>query len=85
MTYLTSLVHAYVCTNIHTTQRLAIVASLRHRTKLSLVLFCPLLVLIMLFATLVSFSRDSVTASSDALNHVYPDVTLTGGAGGKGE
>lgn len=66
-------------------KRLAIVASLRHRTKLSLVLFCPLLVLVMLFATLVSFSHDSVPRNSeDSMSGMYSAAAFVGGHGGHG-
>jgi len=58
--------HTHTLARAFEKKRLAIVAALRHRTKLSLVLFCPVIVLIMLLATLVSFSRDGAAAAGKA-------------------
>jgi hypothetical protein len=58
-------------------RRLAVLASLRHRTRLSLVLFCPLVVLVMLFATLVSVSRGELPRGGNGARGGAEDLTST--------
>lgn len=50
-----------------------------------MVLFCPLMVLVMLLATLVSFSPRTVPSGGDALSSVYPAASMVRGPPGRGE
>ena len=68
-------------------KRLAIVGALRQRSKPSLIVFCPIIILVMLLATVVSFSGEGSAATGKAqqdLASAYPAVAaalLQGGGG----
>ncbi|GAB5029827.1 n-acetylglucosaminyltransferase-like protein [Nannochloropsis oceanica] len=69
--------HPHTLARAFEKKRLTIVNALRQRSKPSLIVFCPVIVLIMLLATVVSFSGEGAAAAGKAqqdLESAYPAV-----------
>jgi hypothetical protein len=67
--------HSYALARAFEKKRLAVLAAWRHRSKLSLLITCPLLVLLLLVVTLTLVSRSGAAAAGKAekeLASAYP-------------